>query len=210
MIRTRNYMPKGQKRLLIVGSVVGALLVGAGVVWAANQPPAPEPTPTPTVSAPPVDTPSSPAPVPTPTPTRTPAPKPTAAKVDTSKPENVVNAWAKAYFTRPTGNDTGYLTAIDPLIDPSLREYMRTDEFNIDGKGYFDQSEGTKVLAVKITPQDGSVGIDTPIRWTRTVTVTVQGLTTGKKVDVPYILELRRADKPWFIIGAPKKVVVGH
>jgi hypothetical protein len=209
MVRSRNYMPRRQKRALVAAGVAGALLVGAGVVWASNQPAAPvaEPTPAPSITQ------SIDAPAPAPQ-TVTPTPEPTtsapATAVDTSKPEAVAVAWAKAYFSRPTGNDTGFIAAIDPLIDPSLREFMRTDEYNIDGKGVLDQSEGTRVLDVKITPQDGSVGIDTPIRWTRTVTVSVEGLKTGKKTDVPYTLELRRADTAWFIVGAPKKIVVGH
>lgn len=209
MVRNRNYMPRRQKQALVAAGVAGAVLLGAGVVWASNRPsePVADPTPAPSITQS-IDA-LAPAPQ-TVTPTPAPTTSAPAAAVDTSKPEAVAVAWAKAYFSRPTGNDTGFIAAIDPLIDPSLREYMRTDEYNIDGKGFLDQSEGTRVLDVKITPQDGSVGIDTPIRWTRTVTISVEGLTTGKKINIPYILELRRADKPWFIVGAPKAVVVSH
>lgn len=210
MVRTRNYMPKQQKRLIGIAGAVAIVAVGAGVVWAANQPAAPAPAPTPSAIAAPSIAPNVASPTPTPEPDpSSAAPTQPAAPVDTSKPENVAKAWAKAYFTRPTGDDVTFQDAIKPYIDPSISEYMRTDEYNVDGKGYLDQSEGTRVLDVKITPQDGSVGIDTPTRWTRTVTVTVQGLTTGKKVEVPYILTLFRADKPWFIVSAPKAIRMG-
>lgn len=210
MVRTRNYMPKKQKRLLAVGGAVAIVLVGGGLVWAANLPADPEPAPTVAATA----APSAPTFAPTADTTPIPAapsvtPTKPAAPVDTSKPESVARAWAEAYFTRPTGDDTTFQEAIKPYVDPSLSEYMRTDEFNVDGKGYWDQSEGTRVLDVKVTPQDGSVGRDTPIRWARTVTVSVEGISTGKKVDVPYILELRRADTFWFIIGAPKAIRMG-
>lgn len=210
MARTRNYMPKQQKRLIAAAASVAIVLAGAGVVWAVNQPDAPAPAPVATTAAPTTERTFAPTaeatPIPAP-PSVTAAP--VEAPVDVANPEAVAVAWAKAYFTRPTGDDTTYQAAIEPYIDPSLSEYMRTDEYNLDGKGYWDQSEGTRVLDVKVSEQDGSVGRDTPIRWTRTVEVTVEGIDTGKKLVVPYILELRRADTYWFIIGAPKAIRMG-
>lgn len=209
MARTRNYIPKQQKRLVAAVASVVIVLAGAGVVWAINQPAAPAPAPVATTAAPTMARTFAPTAEATPIPAPPSVTAPEQGPVDMSNPEAVAIAWAQAYFTRPTGDDTTFQTAIEPYVDPSLSEYMRTDEYNVDGKGYWDQSEGTRVLDVKVTPQDGSVGRDTPIRWTRTVEVTVEGIDTGKKVVVPYIVELRRSDTFWFIIGAPKAIRMG-
>ena len=208
--RTRNYTPKSKRILTAV--VAGGIVVAGGAIAAIamNQPAPPPPT---AQTLTPTSHPPTPVVTPTPTPTRTVFPPPTPppnATVDLGDPEAVAVAWANEYFTRPTGKDETVMTRIDPYISETLRDYMRTDEYNFDKKGYFDGSEGTKVLNVSVTPQDGSVGRDTPIRWSRTVTVTVQGLDTGRTVEIPYILELRRADTFWFIVGAPKKIEVDH
>lgn len=114
--------------------------------------------------------------------------------IDTADPEAVARAWATAYFTREEPSDETWADVVGPLSTDDLMTELASMAF-LEGTP-LDGAQQTTVTDLAIEPRDPSTEASTPIRWSRTLVVTVTD-GEGTETTLSYSTVLYLADDVW-------------
>lgn len=126
-------------------------------------------------------------------------PEPTKPKVDMSNQESVAKGFATAYLSRPREDWNDWTEWVRDYTTPELVSQLKTLAFH--DKSPLSGKTPTRVSDVKILPAEKGSGVDTPIRWSRNLEVSVESA-DGTLFVVTYAAMLSKSEKGWVVTEA--------
>ena len=203
--RTWRWALRRKVNLAITSASVLALLIIWGMAIQGNGPQAtahlnstPTPVPTPTqayteVVATPVGGGES-----------TPLPVPSSPPADMSAAESIARDWATAYLGRSSADDTAWKELISAYTIPSVVQQLDGQAFRAQGVLYGLAPTTVTDITIKPPPADGET--NTPIRWSRTVAVSVQ-TRVGSTVTIEFAVVLMKEAGGWKVTSVEEMKV---
>lgn len=129
-------------------------------------------------------------------------PAPTKPAVDRKNQESVAKALATAYLSRPTADWNDWSGWVEDYTSPALVSQLRNQAFQ--DKSPLTGKAPTRVTEIKVQPADQGSGVDTPVRWSRNLEITVQS-GDGTQTVITYAVVLSNTDKGWIVTEAVEK-----
>jgi len=115
---------------------------------------------------------------------------------DTSKAPEVVTAWMTAFTTRSSADDTLWEDTVTPWSADEL-----LGELEESGSQHIAAHAPTSFVELQVGDPLTEWGRDTPIRWSRQVSVIFTDA-KGQKYLAPYRVQAQRGDEGWIITSA--------
>lgn len=189
--RVSRWVVRSPRNLIISVSVlVVVLVVASGVLWQGPSRPVAQdfatPTPTPSVSYAQITaTPDVGEPVAT-----------GEAAPEESAAQSVATEWFTVYLTRDRAEDLAWRDAVGPYTMPQVVQGMTPHLFFEPGA--LVGKTPTSVQTVEFSAPQPNAETNTPVRWSRTVTVQV-ATNSGTTVTLDFAIVVVEGDAGWIV-----------
>lgn len=195
---------------------LSVLIHSGGGGDAENSRPAVEPSPTPTVTVPYTEVQSTPIaadPRTTPTAgtsggTRGAFAHPQRPVVDRDNPKSVAESFAIAYLSRPSSTWDGWQRWVSAYTLSDLVDRLESPTEGAADEQLLSAGKPTRVSAVSFSAPNASLPKNTPIRWSRTLTATVE-TENGPSTKLVYGVVESSTDDGWTITSVVQQGTAG-
>lgn len=203
---TWRWAIRKKRNLAISLGVVVVLIVVVGALTQGTAPrPEARPTPTPTPTSTEAYTEVTASPINGGAGTPTPAPT-DAAQSATDEAEAAARQWATDYLARPSAEDTSWKERAAAYTIPTVLEQLDGQAFR--SEGILEGQAPTEVTDIAIGAAPEGAETSTPVRWSRTLTATVQGQ-SGSTTIVTFGLVLMLGESGWTVTSVEEISVEG-
>lgn len=120
--------------------------------------------------------------------------KPEQPKVNPRDTDSVAKGFVGAYVNRPSQDWQDWKGWVDGYATSELVAQLSKSDPLADSTLNFP----VQVQSVEISPAKGGSAMDTPVRWSRTVTVALKG-EDGNKDSISYSVMLSQGEKGWVV-----------
>lgn len=122
---------------------------------------------------------------------------PERPKVNKGETESVAKGFMSAYVNRPSQDWQDWKGWVDGYATSELVAQLAKNDPLADSTVNFP----ARVKSVELSPAKEGSAMDTPVRWSRTATVTVEGK-GGEKDQISYSVMLSQGEKGWVVTEA--------
>lgn len=189
---------KRRNLALTVGVIVVLFIVVGMVMQGTSARPTARPTPTPTPTSTEVYTEVTARPVTggEGTATATPTPEPSETADPADEAEKTARQWATDYLERPSADDASWKSELEAYTIPSVVAQLDGQAFRPEGILYGKAPTTVTDVTISAPPQDAETS--TPVRWSRSLTATVQAQ-DGSTTKIVFGIVLMLSDNGWMV-----------